>query len=85
MGASHEAPTTFICSRSAVAAEEDNESDENDPEAAVAAVKKIAKTVHGVPPLKSGGFLRPSDIILCRVSFFVKITLEKIPAARYNR
>ena len=49
----------FICSRSAVAAEEDNESDENDPEAAVAAVKKIAKTIHGVPPLKSGASCAP--------------------------
>ena len=66
------------------AAAEENDEDQNDPQAAVATVKKIAKTIHSVPPLKSGGFLRPSDIILCRRSFFVKITLEKKQQTRYN-
>ena len=54
-----EAPTVFICSVSTVAAEEDNESDENDPEAAVATVKKIAKTIHGNTSVEFGGFCSP--------------------------
>ncbi len=59
VGASNRGSHDFIFSDSAVAAEEDNESDENDPETAVAAVKKIAKTIHGVTSVEIGGLFAP--------------------------